>query len=137
MELLEVDLDNLHLAVGPHSNKVIGMVANLFRDMQLLSGCSALLPDILRETGFVDIHSELHGMPLGRSAGQDGIDGNRTFAAGMAAFKAPIMRSVDGGNEYVQKEKEFDDLIAGAKEEWLASDAEVMFYTIYAQRPDL
>jgi hypothetical protein len=92
---------------------------------------------MLRETGFVNIHSELHGVPVGRSAGQDGIDGNKNFASGMAAFKAPMMRSVDGGNEYVQSEKEFDDLIAEAKEEWLASDAEVMLYTIYAQRPDL
>jgi hypothetical protein len=119
--------------VGPHSTKV-GLLTGAFtRDKQLLLDCQILIPAMLQEAGFINVHSERRMVPLGRSAGQDGIDGSTNFASSSSALKTPILRAAGYG--HVHSEEEYDAMVSGAKEEWLSNDAEVPFYTIYAQKP--
>jgi hypothetical protein len=118
--------------VGTQSTKLGMFLVDMLRDKQLLVDCQIYIPIMLKEAGLVNIHSERRGIPFGRSAGQDGIDGSTNFAGVFAAMKGPMLQN--GGYGYVQSEEEFDQLIADAKYEWLASDANLPFYTIYAQK---
>jgi hypothetical protein len=119
--------------VGTQSSKLGMFLVDMMRDKQLLVDCQIDLPIMLREAGFVDIHTVHRSVPLGRSAGHDGIDGSTNFAGVFAAMKTPMLEA--GGYGYVQNEEEFDQLVADTKEEWLASDSNVPFYTFYAQKP--
>ena len=119
--------------VGKQSSRLAMFLADVMRDKQLLVDGHILLPVMLQEAGLVNLHSEHRGLPLGRSAGQDGIDGSNNFAGVFAGMKTPMLEAE--GHGYVKSEEEFDQLIADAKEEWLASDSNVPFFTIYAQKP--
>jgi len=109
------------------------LLEEIMRDKQFLFHCPIQVPAMLQQAGFIDIHSECRMVPLGRSAGQDGIDGSTDLAAIADALKTPILRAAGYG--HVHSEEEYDAMVLGAKEEWLSSDAEFPFYAIYAQKP--
>ena len=119
--------------VGPQSRKLGMFLEDMFRDKPLLVDCQTHIPILLQEAGLMNIHTEPRRVPLGRSAGQDGIDGSNNFADVFTAMKTPMLQA--GGYGYVKDEEQFDQLIADTKEEWLASDSNIPFYTIYAQKP--
>jgi hypothetical protein len=119
--------------VGPHSTKVTLLFGGIMRDKQFLFHCPIQVPAMLQQAGFVNVRSECRMVPLGRSAGQDGIDGSTNLAALTDAVKTPILRAAGYG--HVHSEAEYDAMVSGAKEEWLSSDVEFPFYTIYAQKP--
>jgi len=119
--------------VGPHSTKLSLLCEEFMREKQFLFDCPIQIPDMLEEAGFIDVRSERRMVHLGRSVGQDGIDGSINFASAYVALKTPILRA--GGYGYVQSEEEYDALVFGAKEEWLSGDVDFPFYVIYAQKP--
>jgi hypothetical protein len=101
LELFELDNLQSTLAVGLQSTNVEMMIRNTLR------GCRAQLTDILREAEFVNIHSNHKGVPVGRSAGQDGIDGSTNYVTAMHKLMFPVWRA--GGYGYVQNEEESGD----------------------------
>jgi len=118
---------------GTSSTKMAMFLLDMMRDKNLLVDCQTYIPIMLREAGLVNINCEYRNLPLGRSAGQDGIDGSTNFAGVFSGLRTSMLEA--GGYGYVRSEEEFDQLIMNTKEEWLASDSNLLFYAIYAQKP--
>jgi len=132
VELVEVTGEKFP-QVGPHSTKVSLLAGDIMRDNNFLFDCSIKIAVMLEQVGFMNVRSECRMVPLGRSAGQDGIDESTNLATIADAAKTPILRA--GGYGHVHSEAEYDAMVSGAKEEWLSSDVEYPYYTIYAQKP--
>jgi len=132
VELIEITGEKFP-QVGRHSTKAALLAGEIMRDNHFLLDCPTQISVMLKEAGFMNVRSERRMVPLGRSAGQDGIDGSTNFASAYVALKTPILRA--GGYGHVQSEEEYDAMVVGAKEEWLSSDVDFPFYTIYAQKP--
>lgn len=75
-------------------------------------------------------------MPLGKWAGQKGIDARDNFMGVFRGMKTPILKS--GGLGFVKSEAELDKLLDDLENEWDGTEgAEISFYIVTAQKARL
>ncbi|KAF8816528.1 hypothetical protein BYT27DRAFT_7182104 [Phlegmacium glaucopus] len=112
------------------------LVRTLFAAKGLVLDCATYIPNMLRQTGFVNIHIEERSIPLGKWAGEQGVNGAKNFIGVFRAMKTPILKA--GGLGLVHSEAEFDNLLSKVEREWDETPgAEIRFYTFYAQKVNL
>ncbi|KAF8797800.1 S-adenosyl-L-methionine-dependent methyltransferase [Phlegmacium glaucopus] len=109
------------------------LVKSLFSAKGLVLDCATYIPNMLRQTGFVNIHIEERSIPLGKWAGEQGVNGAKNFIGVFRAMKTPILKA--GGLGLVHSEAEFDNLLSNVQREWDETPgAEIRFYVFYAQK---
>lgn len=133
VELVEIATDSFIPSVGPHSTKARSMLRRLTSDKGLITAPHIHLPELLLETGFVNVHTECRMRKIGRSGGEDGIYWISDWIHILKMIKERELNA--GGCGDVHSEEEYDAMMAGAEEEWLSCDAELALYTISAQKP--
>ncbi|KAK0193396.1 S-adenosyl-L-methionine-dependent methyltransferase [Armillaria mellea] len=122
--------------MGPFSMKMGNLWSALYAHRGLLIDIANRLPDMLTKAGFVNVWSETRALPLGKWAGQDGIDFRDDLASLFSAMRGPIFKG--GGFGLLSSEQEYDDLIASVTEEWdngqeVSASKELV--VMYAQKP--
>ncbi|KAH9934364.1 S-adenosyl-L-methionine-dependent methyltransferase [Fomitopsis serialis] len=121
---------------GPATERHTALLLALFRDKDLVLDCATHIPDVLREVGFTDVFVEERTMPMGRWAGQPGIDARNNFLGVFRGMKTPILNG--GGYGFVASETEFDALLDEVEREMDETPgAEIKFYIICARKPSL
>ncbi|KAF7777839.1 hypothetical protein Agabi119p4_3911 [Agaricus bisporus var. burnettii] len=100
----------------------------MFRDLAIK------LPDFLKQSGFVDIHEDTFGTPLGAWANRDGVDGKDDILGILQGFKTPILRG--GGYGVVGSEAEYDGLIEEIEKEVdVTYGSTALWTTFWARKP--
>ncbi|KAF8164766.1 hypothetical protein B0H34DRAFT_686476 [Crassisporium funariophilum] len=118
---------------GQATTKHQSLVQSLFSAKGLVLDCATYIPSMLRQAGFMNIHVEERSIPLGKWAGQHGVNGATNFIGVFRAMKTPILKS--GGLGMVKTEDEFDCLLNEVEREWDDTPgAEIKFYIFYAQK---
>ncbi|KIJ40420.1 hypothetical protein M422DRAFT_173752 [Sphaerobolus stellatus SS14] len=119
---------------GSVTEKHQTLVQNLFESRGLLLDCAVHIPQMLSNAGFIEIKTEVKTIPLGRWAGQTGIDGRDNFMGVFRGMKTPVLKM--GGLGFVQSEAEFDRLLDEVEVEWDATPgSEIEFFIFTAQKP--
>ncbi|EKM83133.1 hypothetical protein AGABI1DRAFT_89727 [Agaricus bisporus var. burnettii JB137-S8] len=100
----------------------------MFRDLAIK------LPGFLKQSGFVDIHEDTFGTPLGAWANRDGVDGKDDILGILQGFKTPILRG--GGYSVVGSEAEYDGLLQEiSKEVDVTPGSTALWTTFWARKP--
>lgn len=133
VELVEIEM-NMSGLKGTQSIAYNEMKKKLLQAKGLLGDVAKHLPSFLQDAGFVNVHAVHKRDPIGRLAGQDGLDRNKVLFSGLNAFKGPLLSI--GGLDFVSSEDEYDVKMAGLEREWLEMDNSYMsFVSVYAQKP--
>ena len=119
--------------VGPYSTKMGSMLDALWDQKGLIWDHDHKLPVILAEVGFTQIQVDRRGLPMGHSAGQCGIDGNKDLMDIMYGMKTPVLKA--GGFGCVTTEAEYGEVVAKTGEEWYENNAVEDTFTIIARKP--
>ena len=119
--------------VGPYSTKMEGIREALWNHKELMYDHEDKLPVILAEVGFTQIQVDHCVLPMGRSAGQYGVDGNKDLMDVMYAMKIPVSKV--GGLGFVSDEEECDEVVAKTSEEWYENNALQDTFTFTARKP--
>ena len=119
--------------VGPYSTKMEGICKALWNHKELMYDHEDELPVILAEVGFTQIQVEHRVLPMGRSVGQYGVDGNKDLMDVMYAMKTPVSKA--GGLGFVSDEEEYDEVVAKTSEEWYENNALQDTFTFTARKP--
>ncbi|KDR74312.1 hypothetical protein GALMADRAFT_71069 [Galerina marginata CBS 339.88] len=118
---------------GPITAKHQSLVQNLFLAKGLVLDCAAYIPAMLAQAGFANIRIEERSIPLGKWAGDHGVNGAANFIGVFRAMKTPILKA--GGLGLVRSEQEFDRLLDQVEREWDQTlGAEIRFYIFSAQK---
>jgi hypothetical protein len=92
------------------------------------------LPDFLEQSGFIDIHQDTRGTPLGAWANQDGVDGKKNLLGVVRWLKAPVLRG--GGYGVVRSDAEYDELAEEiAKEVDVTRGSMALWTMFWARKP--
>lgn len=120
---------------GPYSTQVESMRKALLLHKKIMYDHEHEIPVILAEAGFTEIRVDHRVLPMGRSAGQYGVDGNKDLTEVMSGMKTPIL--IAGGFGFVSSEEEYDEAVAKMSQEWSENDAEMDQFTFVARKPQL
>lgn len=120
---------------GPYSTQVESMRKALLLHKKIMYDHEHEIPVILAEAGFTEIRVDHRVLPMGRSAGQYGVDGNKDLTEVMSGMKTPML--VAGGFGFVSSEEEYDEAVAKMSQEWSENDAEMDQFTFVARKPQL
>jgi len=119
---------------GPLSMRHKEITRALFTSRNLLLECAKELPLMLKNIGFEKITVVDRPTPLGKWAGQLGIDGAKNLMSVWKGMKEPCLKA--GGFGMVKSEEELDSLLAGLEAEWDETPgSEIYWVAIYAQKP--
>ncbi|XP_006458605.1 hypothetical protein AGABI2DRAFT_176878 [Agaricus bisporus var. bisporus H97] len=103
-------------------------VGIMYRDL------TTKLPEFLKQSGFVDIHEDTRGTPLGTWANQDGIDAKDNLLGVLRGLKTPILKG--GGYGVVESEVEYDELLKEIEKEMDATPGSTALWTMFwARKP--
>jgi hypothetical protein len=92
------------------------------------------IPKFLEQSGFVDIHENTRGYPMGVWAGQDGVDGKENTLGVLKGHKTPILRG--GGYGVVESEVEYDELLDEIGREMDVTPGSTAVWTMFwARKP--
>ena len=116
--------------VGPYSTKMEDMCKALWNHKELMYDHEDELPVILAEVGFTQIQVDHHVLPMGRSVGQYGVDGNKDLTDILYAMKTPVSKA--GGLGFVS---EYDEVVAKTSEEWYENNALQDTFTFTTRKP--
>ena len=119
--------------VGPYSTKMEGIRKALWNHKELMYDHEDELPVILAEVGFTQIQVDHRVLPMGRLAGQYGVDGNKDLMDVMYAMKTPVSKA--GGLGFVSDEEEYDEVVAKTSKEWYENNALQDTFTFTARKP--
>lgn len=109
------------------------LVKSLFVAKGLVLDCSTYITNMLLQTGFVNVRIEERSIPLGKWAGEQGVNGANNFIGVFRGMKTPILKA--GGLGFVRSEVEFDRLLDAVEREWDETPgAEIRFNIFYAQK---
>jgi len=118
---------------GPITARHQSLVQSLFVAKGLVLDCAAYIPAMLSQAGFANISIEERSIPLGKWAGDHGVNGATNFIGVFRAMKTPILKA--GGLGFVRSEQEFDRLLDQVEREWdQTPGAEIRFYIFSAQK---
>ncbi|KAF7777622.1 hypothetical protein Agabi119p4_3694 [Agaricus bisporus var. burnettii] len=120
---------------GPALTKHRDILSKLSDDLGMMfSDIAIKLPDFLKQSGFVDIHEDTFGTPLGAWANRDGIDGKENLLSLFQAFKTPILRG--GGYGVIRSEAEYDELLEEIEKEVDMTPGSTTLWTMFwARKP--
>jgi hypothetical protein len=108
------------------------MMRALWAQRSLLLNCAEQIPQMLRDAGFVDVQVATRSLPLGKWAGQAGINGRDNFIGVFRGNKTPVLKM--GGLGFVTSESQFDELIDAVQDEWDATPASHMDFHVFTAR---
>jgi hypothetical protein len=118
----------------PCMEKLITISRCLAKSRNIYADCARDIPKMLSEAGFVGIQSESRALPLGKWAGETGVDNRVIIAGAFRGTKTPILQA--GGYGYVSSEEEYDGLLEGLEREWdEIPGTHVKFVTFCAKKP--
>lgn len=133
MNLSELNgkMDYMDWQPGPCTRKMMLLVREIYRKSGALVDAVFHIPGWLEEAGFINIHTELSGVPMG---GQEGKEMRDNKCAAYAAMKTPALKA--GGFGFINSEEEYDDMVQAMREELIDTvNASVQTYMIFAQKP--
>jgi len=118
---------------GAITAKHQSLVQKLFQAKGLVLDCASYIPAMLAQAGFTNIRVEEKSIPLGKWAGDHGVDGAANFIGVFRSMKTPILKA--GGLGFVRSEQQFDRLLDQVELEWdQTPGAEIKFYIFCAQK---
>lgn len=121
---------------GPVTQRHRGLLYALFKSRELLLDVHESLPELLKAADFRNITVERRSMPLGKWAGQEGVDVRDNYIEAFRGVKTPILMA--GGFGFVGSEAELDSLLDDLWREWDETEgSEVFFYIMFAQKADV
>jgi hypothetical protein len=92
------------------------------------------IPKFLKRSGFVDIHQDTRGTPMGVWAGQDGVEGKENTLGVLRGLKTPILRG--GGYGVVESECKYDELLDEIGREMDVTPGSTALWTMFwARKP--
>lgn len=92
------------------------------------------LPELLRESGFINIHEVTRNRPFGASGGQEGINWKTDMMGVLHGHKKAIMGR--GGYGVVKSDTECEELLEDvSKEIDITPGSTVTFSMFWAQKP--
>ncbi|KAJ7367577.1 hypothetical protein DFH08DRAFT_908803 [Mycena albidolilacea] len=114
--------------------KLVAMVRSVGDSRNLYLDCAHGMPKMLAEAGFVEIETESRMQPVGKWAGEAGVEHRINQVSVFKGFKTPILEA--GGFGYVRSEKEYDMHVEGAEKEWdEIPGTEKEFFIFWAKKP--
>lgn len=132
VELLEVACEPLNLGVSPPSKKLDELVRRFHNSRGVVRNLDVYLPEVLHTAGFINTTVVERPIVTKRSPDNDTDPAMHMYDLWMG-MKGPILEQ--GGLGMVSSEEEFDEMMAGALEEWIRSeDASLRYFTVYAQK---
>ena len=88
----------------------------LWKDRGLLLECGKMIPEILKEAGFVDIRSEIRYLPLGQGAGHLGKLGSASILGAYRGMKRPILEAKGYG--LIESEEQWEQILENVEKGW-------------------
>jgi hypothetical protein len=120
---------------GPVVDRHKELTTALYESRGLSISIANELPEMLANSGFVNIHVERRVIPLGKWAGKYGEDWRNSLMNTWKAMKTPVMMA--GGLGIVHSEEEFDELLDDLERELDGTPgAQKTFVMICAQKPE-
>jgi len=101
---------------GPNTELLFKIVFALSEHRGMFQYCAKHIPKMLEDNEFENIQSEDFATPLGKWAGQLGIDGSANFINLWRSIKTPVLNA--GGFGLVDSEKMYDKLMDDLEREW-------------------
>jgi hypothetical protein len=133
INLLEPQLDVSQFSwnPGPATTKMFMLMRAVMLANGFVPDLPRSLPALLKEAGFVNIHTEERGTSL---YGEGGAGMRDNCHRGLLALKTPVLDA--GGMGFVKSEEEFHSLSNATRKEWSETpEAVVQIFTFYAQKP--
>ncbi|KII85481.1 hypothetical protein PLICRDRAFT_145206 [Plicaturopsis crispa FD-325 SS-3] len=120
--------------MGPVEARFAAMFRGFLRSRGLVLDLDVHLPRLLEEAGFVDTREEHAPVPVGKWAGQLGIDSRDDLIAIFQTMKGVILQ--EGGLEHVKSEAEYEECVQALGKEWDEIPGhEFKVYMLVAQKP--
>lgn len=101
---------------GNHTSRYASIIRELYKRQSLVINICEILPRLLEDAGFQKVQVLKASYPLGKWAGEEGIEGRTNMIAVYHGHKIPILRM--GGFGLVKSEKEVDQILADVEKEW-------------------
>ena len=119
---------------GPKTAEHVLFLDDFLGSKDMLSRCGIYVADMLRAAGFVDIRSETAVMNLGKSAGEDGVQGTCVLLGAWRGTRDSVMKS--GGLGRFTSVEEFDRAMDEIAEEWDNTEGSYSELSVfYARKP--
>lgn len=119
---------------GRYTQKYGDIMRELYRRRDLVIRVYEELPQMLKEAGFSDVQVQRSDTPVGKWAGQTGIENRDNVMGVFRAVKIPILRM--GGFGMVKSEAEIDELLDNVEKEWDETEGMALgFSLIVARKP--
>ena len=127
-------LESENFETGHYTQKYGDILRELYRRRDLVIRVYEELPLLLENAGFTDVKIIRSSTPVGKWAGQPGIEGRDNVMAVFRAMKLPILRM--GGFSMVKSEAEIDELLDNVEKEWDETEGMALgFCLIVARKP--
>ncbi|CCM04639.1 uncharacterized protein FIBRA_06823 [Fibroporia radiculosa] len=117
------------LKCGPVTEKYQSLLRALFSFRGLDLDCVMHIPLLLKDTGFTNISVKKHSIPLGRWAGEMGIEARDNFIGAYVGMKDAILSA--GGFGFVKTEVELDALHLALEKEWDETEGSIIEYVVF------
>ncbi|KAF5386360.1 hypothetical protein D9757_006664 [Collybiopsis confluens] len=129
VELVELDLKNGKVDVGPYSSKIRSLTFAIFAAKGIVVDLQGYLPLLLKQVGFVDIQCETRVLPVGRSP--DIGYPSEELGGVCRGMMGPIL---DHG--LIETKEEYENIVRESVREWNESNkASIVGFTIIARKP--
>jgi len=127
----QLDVSRFSWTSGPATATIFTLACAVMLARGFVPDLPYSLPALLKEAGFVNIHTEERGTSL---YGEDGTGMRENCHKGLLGLKTPVLDA--GGMGSVKNEEEYHSLANAARKEWSETpEAVIQIFMVYAQKP--
>ncbi|KDQ15793.1 hypothetical protein BOTBODRAFT_623766 [Botryobasidium botryosum FD-172 SS1] len=130
----EAGAEPFNWGAGPVTARFHDMMSKLNASRGHIWNVTSHIPGFLADAGFVNVRTEVRGVPLGKWAGKAGCENRDNSIDFIRAVRTPVLKV--GGFGYVSTGDEFDHFVAELKDEWDNTPGSKQNFAIFSvQKP--